>query len=71
MSFAYLFKSLSVRKNEDDNNYMVTTPIKTYRIIYACIQVSRHYKFQNTTPGKQCIPWQQIDLLTLPLSLDT
>lgn len=49
MSFAYLFKSLSVRKNEDDNNYMVTTPIKTYGIIYACIQVSRHYKFQNTT----------------------
>lgn len=52
MSFAYLFKSLSVRKNEDDNNYMVTTPIKTYRIIYACIQVSRHYilsfKIQHT-----------------------
>lgn len=27
MSFAYLFKSLSVRKNEEDNNYMVTTSI--------------------------------------------
>lgn len=37
MLFVFLFKSFLVRKNEDDNNYMVIIFIKTYRIIYICM----------------------------------
>lgn len=37
MLFVYLFKSFLVRKNEEDNNYMVIIFIKMYRIIYVCI----------------------------------